>query len=351
MKVSCLVSETPIITQVCNAMDYTFNGAIQTDLPDFTLPDNSFGIGLILGASGTGKSTILNALGDPVIPVWDNSKAVVDHFKSFDDARERLGASGLNSIPTWVRPYSTLSNGEQYRADLSRQIQDNARIDEFTSVVDRNVAKSCATSLSKYVKREGIKGVVIASCHYDVADWLEPDWIFDCSVSEFTDRGSLHRPSIKISLAPSTTEAWALFSKHHYLTRNINKSARCWLAIWDNLVVGFVSAIAFPSGSVKNAWREHRTVVLPEFQGMGIGSRISDAVGEIFIKQGCRYFSKTAHPNFGRYRQSSTKWKPTSKNMKSRPDYNHSRNTKEDKYKHLHTNRWCYSHEYIGGSN
>ena len=224
-------------------------------------------------------------------------------------------------------------------------------IDEFTSVVDRNVAKSCSVSLSKYVARSGLKGIVLASCHYDIAEWLEPDWVFDCAVGEFTDWGSLRRPEIKILLEPSTTEAWSFFSKHHYLTGDINRSARCWLARWEGEIVGFASAIAFPNGNMKNAWRGHRTVVLPEYQGLGIGARISDAVGEIFISQGCRYFSKSAHPNFGAYREKSPKWKPTSKNKKARADYKAGRKTKEDGHKMRHVSRVCYSHEYIGNEN
>ena len=349
MKLTTKVQNSALIEAVCNATDYEFTGEISTEVPDFKVPSEPFGIGLIVGPSGSGKSTLLSALGSVETPYWSRSKAVVDHFDTFEEAHAKLGASGLNSIPAWLRPYRTLSNGEKYRADLSRQLTDGAVIDEFTSVVDRHVAKSCSVAVSKYVKREGLKSVVLASCHYDVAEWLEPDWVFDAGTGVFSDGRSLRRPAINVELIPCRTEAWSLFSKHHYLTESINKSARCWVAVWDGIAVGFASAIAQPSGTLKNAWREHRTVVLPEFQGMGIGSKISDAVGEIFISQGCRYFSKSAHPNFGLYRESSEKWKGTSKNMKSRPDYRNQRtDSKEFKRAAKHIDRVCYSHEYIG---
>ena len=345
------LKSTEIMQEICRLTDYPleeYSLTTTTEIPEFKLPQEPFGIGLIVGSSGSGKSTLLKSLGKLEDPQWDESLSVADHFVSADEAKELLGASGLNSVPTWLRPHHLLSNGEQYRANLSRQIKDGALIDEFTSVVDRNVAKSCSVSLSKYVKRAGIKSVVIASCHYDIIDWLQPDWIFDCNTGTFTDRGSVRRPDINVQVLPCHSEAWSFFSKHHYLTANINKSARCWLAVWGGVVVGFASAIAYPSGTVKNAWRGHRTVIFPEFQGMGIGSKLSDAVAEIFVSQGCRYFSKTAHPTLGLYRESSPKWKPTSKNRKARPDYNSNRKTKEDKYKHLHVDRVCFSHEYIG---
>jgi hypothetical protein len=50
----------------------------------------------------------------------------------------------------------------------------------------------------------------------------------------------------------------------------------------------------------------------------------------------------------GEYRNSSSRWRPTSKNMKSRPDYAKDRNTKEKKYKEKHIHRICFSHEYVG---
>lgn len=354
MKLSTRVTITELLKEVCKFTDYQLPQGdfvdVVTDIPEFSLPKKTFGLGIIVGRSGAGKTTILKSLGDIESPIWDENKSVVDHFDSFEDASNRLGASGLNSIPAWIRPYHTLSNGEQYRADISRKVRDGAVIDEFTSVVDRNVAKSCSVALSKYIKRFGITGVVLSSCHYDVVEWLQPDWVYDCNVGYMVDRGLVRRPPINIELIPCNYKAWSLFSQHHYLTGNINKSSRCWLAVWENTLVGFASAISFPNGNIKNAWRGHRTVILPEFQGMGIGSKVSDAVGEIFIHSGCRYFSKTAHPTLGNYREGSIKWKPTSKNRKARPDYKANRVTKEDGHKMAHAYRLCFSHEYVGES-
>ena len=51
---------------------------------------------------------------------------------------------GLSQVPCWVRPAFTLSNGQQARAKIALTLADNkdlAVIDEWTSVVDRTVAK------------------------------------------------------------------------------------------------------------------------------------------------------------------------------------------------------------------
>lgn len=152
---------------------------VPTELP------SDFGIGLIVGASGSGKSTFLAAFGTYTQPAWDPEKAIVSHFADPEDAKDRLYAVGLNSVPVWRQPYHTLSNGQQFRADLARTIGDGAVIDEFTSVVDRNVAVSASRALRAWVDRTGTRRMVLASCHRDVVEWLRPDWVVD------TDAGTL----------------------------------------------------------------------------------------------------------------------------------------------------------------
>ena len=146
-----------------------------------------FGIGVIVGSSGSGKSTLLKSFGEEEQPIWFSDRAIVSHFESPDDAMNRLMAVGLNTIPSWYRPHHVLSNGEQFRADLARKIKDGAVIDEFTSVVDRNVAKAASVALSRYVKKNNIKNVVLSTCHRDILDWLEPDWVIDTDLGEYTE--------------------------------------------------------------------------------------------------------------------------------------------------------------------
>lgn len=345
MRISVKTDE--ITQELSNAFDFEFTGTTEFCVPKFEKPNN-FNLGLIVGPSGSGKSTLLKKIGDIKNITWNSEKAICSHFQNANDAKDKLGAVGLNSIPAWMKPYHVLSNGEKFRADLAMRIEDRAIIDEFTSVIDRNVAKSCSHSIQKYIRQKNLKDVVFASCHYDIIEWLQPDWVFDASTETFSVRGLKRRPDITISLIETTVQAWSLFRNHHYLSANINKSARCWIAVWEEVPVGFASIIAFPSGTVKNSWREHRTVVLPEFQGLGIGVRISDAIGTIVKSWNCRYFSKTANYRMGYYRNNSDLWKPTSKNMRNRKDYKSDRITKESKYKHLHVNRICFSHEFIG---
>ena len=143
-----------------------------------------FKLGVIVGSSGSGKSTMLKNFGTEEFPNWEPNKSIVSHFDDPDDAINKLGSVGLNSIPSWYKPYHVLSNGEKFRADLARKIKSNSVIDEFTSVVDRDVAKAASVSLSKYIKNNDLENIVVSTCHHDILDWLEPDWVLNADTGE-----------------------------------------------------------------------------------------------------------------------------------------------------------------------
>lgn len=178
MKLTTTIQPTDIDKDVAKAFDYEFTGETTFNVPAFVKPTNEFGIGLIVGASGSGKSTVLSQFGNESVVEWDRDKTIASHFASAEDAKERLSAVGFNSIKNWLQPYHTLSNGQQFRADLARKIGNGQVVDEFTSVVNREAAVSCSKSLRRYVDMKGIKGMVLASCHSDIIEWLDPDWVF-----------------------------------------------------------------------------------------------------------------------------------------------------------------------------
>jgi energy-coupling factor transporter ATP-binding protein EcfA2 len=334
---------------VAEVFDFNFSGEIITPIPSLPALPETWRIGLIVGPSGSGKSTLLRSLGDTSEISWRDDVCVASHFESIGEAVQKLSAVGLNSIPSWLKPFSVLSTGEKFRADLAMRLSSNALIDEFTSVVDRQVAKSCSMALRRYVNKESLSNIVLATCHYDVLPWLNPCWVFDTATSRLTVGRRSERPRIVVEVLPCSGKVWSAFSPHHYLSDSLNASSRCWLALWNNSPIGFTSAIAHPSGTVKNAWREHRTVVLPDYQGLGIGVRLSDALGEMFLEQGARFFSKTAHPRMGQYRDSSPLWRPTSKNRSKRLDYKSvTANMKEFNRAGKQASRFCWAHEYVG---
>jgi len=308
------------------------------------IPDN-FDIGVIVGASGTGKSTLLSNFGKPLHFAWDNNRSIASHFDNPLDANERLSAAGLMSVPEWVKPYRSLSTGQRFRADLAISLRDGAVIDEYTSVVDRNVAKAASTSMAKYVRRNSIKRIVIATVHRDILEFLEPDWVIDLDRGEWVTGRYLQRPELVLDVYPCSNSVWSYFSSHHYLSGKLNKASHSYLAVWENQLVGYVAAMTSPAGTLQNAWREHRLVIHPDYQGFGFGPRLSEIVAEHYLMNGKRYFSKTSHPRLGEYRDNSSLWKPTSKNHMRRRD---GLVLRDNVRWQLNPERWSFSHEYIG---
>ena len=140
---------------------------------------------LICGKSGSGKSTILREIGNVKPIEYDYNKAVISQFDGYteEEVCDLLGGVGLSSVPTWLRKPQELSNGERARLDLCKAIYDAGKgqiiyVDEFTSVVNRDVAKSMSHALQRYIRQKDLK-IVIASCHFDIIEWLNPNYIFN----------------------------------------------------------------------------------------------------------------------------------------------------------------------------
>jgi ABC-type lipoprotein export system ATPase subunit/GNAT superfamily N-acetyltransferase len=346
-------------------MSYLDEIRARYDIKDYvetpvTIPDlPRQGIVLIVGTSGSGKSTILRSLGEHTQPKIEFYNTVIENFSSPERGEELLLASGLRSIPAWFRTPHTLSNGEHHRFEMALALDQGITcVDEFTSVVDRDTAKSLALSVRQWFnKNPGL--LYIASCHRDIIDWLDPDWVYDTDLQKLDNRRSLlpvgRRPPITLTIRSTGPEMWRYFSKYHYLDTRMSRSVHCYVGLLGDKPIAFHAAIHSTNRDIHSYWRGHRTVVLPEFQGMGIGTAFSDAIAQIYVDRGMRYFSKTAHPSFGEHRQKSSLWRATSTNLKSRlgsyllkdgtarkmPGYGGTTTARD-------AGRVCYSHEYIG---
>lgn len=315
---------------------------------DIPIESKNWNIGLIVGASGTGKTTIAKE----VFKDFDlfkgfewSGKAVVDDFDEKLGAKEiteSLSKVGFSSPPDWLKPFAVLSNGQKMRVELARLILESDRpviYDEFTSVVDRQVAQIGSSAIQKFIRKNN-KQFIAVSCHYDIEKWLEPDWVYDVNKKEFY-WGSLRRPEIKVDIRKARSSEWELFKEFHYLSSKHNNSAHCYIAEINNTVVGWCSVLHFPHSKVKNMKRVHRVVILPDYQGIGIGTKFLNKVGDIYREEKKRFTISTSTPVFIHALRKSSNWIMTRKPSRVSE-------SKGVLSKSVSNNRLTASFEYIG---
>lgn len=300
---------------------------------------NKWNIGVLYGGSGTGKTTILKKFfkKDMDKSNFDNSISLISNFNWLEpkEATFLLSAMGLSSVPTWLRPFNTLSNGEQYRANLAfivGKAKDNEiiLIDEYTSVVDRDVAKAMSNALQKYIRRTN-KKIVLASCHFDIMEWLQPDWIYSPSKGRLEIASQLRQPKIELSIFRCRYETWNLFKQHHYLTEDLNLAAKCFVITFNDKPCAFIAILPSPSGYYKNGFRVSRLVVMPDFQGLGIGYKILNYISSLYLTDKKTMYIKTSNPSLTNNLENNLKWKKVKdfKNIESLKKHN-------DKFENKH---------------
>ncbi len=266
-------------------------------------------IGLLLGPSGSGKSSLLRHLfGDPTPMAW-SEKSVIDDFPDtarLDEITSACQAVGFNTIPAWMRPYAVLSTGEKFRVEMARRFVEGGDlivVDEFTSTVDRQVATITCHAVQKYIRRSPNRRFVAASCHFDVVDWLQPDWIIEPATMTFVRRSLQRRPTLHGTIRRTDYSEWALFARYHYLTAELNSSAACFVLEVEGQPAAFAGVLHKPISTphaLQNLKGLSRLVTLPDYQGLGLAFMLSETLGACYRAVGYRFRNYPAHPPFAR---------------------------------------------------
>ena len=286
-----------------------------------------FNVGLIVGASGSGKTTLarkiygadcFKTLLRPDVPVIEQFDATL----SYDDCVAHLTGVGLTSVPCWIRPVYTLSNGQKARAEIALLLADAsatfAVIDEWTSVVDRTVAKIMSHCVQKHARRTN-RRIVLLSCHYDVVDWLNPDWIIDCNKQSFIDRRLLWRgcerpEKLQFDVRTVGRDSWRYFSKYHYLSQSIPGGHCEFFGLFHrNEQVGFICFSNYVPHRKNTAEIMHmnRIVIHPDYAGFGLGIRFIDETSELMAKRGFEVMTKYSSIPVFRAMKKNPRWVQT----------------------------------------
>jgi ABC-type ATPase involved in cell division len=291
---------------------------LDAELP---LEAKPWALGPVVGPSGSGKSSIgARIWGAEAVyngRHWPEGVPIIDAIApdgGRDDVTAALSAVGLGSVPAWLRPFSVLSTGEKFRAELARVVSEAPRrvvIDEFTSVVDRRIAQIGASAFAKAWRRTGGQAVLL-SCHYDIMDRLAPDWIFDTADGVFTwTRGRLRRPEITLDIFQTNWRYRPLFEPYHYLKLPHMIASTCYVGFVDETPVAHVAFSTRPGMREAGACR---LVVMPERQGVGVGLRFLNEVcrmwlyGENRYNKPMRTLFHTSHPDLAVALRRSKLW-------------------------------------------
>lgn len=271
--------------------------------------DNDFSVGLILGASGSGKTTLAKKIyGDDV---FENhlisEKTIIDQLPdemSYDECANLLSGIGLTSVPCWIRPAYTLSNGQKARAEAAIAMTKNKDItviDEWTSVVDRTVAKVMSHCVQKHARKTN-KKIVLLSCHYDVIEWLNPDWIIDCNQQKFIDRRLLsqndrkRKEQLSFDIREVDRSTWKSFSKYHYLSDILPGGIIKTFGIFcGKNQIGFqcfANYVPRKTKTEKLIMHSNRTVIHPDYAGLGLGILLINETSEMMHLQGYKVMAK-----------------------------------------------------------
>jgi hypothetical protein len=359
------VTATFRVAQVAGMLDVSLNHRLKhqltAEVPGLEEP---WSIGAIIGPSGSGKTTLARAAYKDALYTsrpWPRGRAIIDCLGDgpIKEITRLFTAVGLGSIPTWLKPYSVLSTGERFRADLARAIlgargsglgarkSKNSQpsqatppspeppapspllvFDEFTSSLDRPLARTTSAALSRLLRRADSRlRFVAVTCHSDIIPWLAPDWVLDLSdpTSPRLNRGRLVTPPLELRIERVPQAMWEHFKNQHYLAGGLAASATCYGTFCESEApaerlsaaqlggsLALPRPVAFCAVVAALGWKKMkritRLVTLSEFQELGIASRLAEAVAEIEIARGNRVTITATHPAIVGHCANSPSW-------------------------------------------
>ncbi len=290
--------------------------------------ETPYSIGLILGASGSGKTTLAKQIfgEDCFESILDETKPIIEQFPEqydYETCSKILSGVGLTQVPCWIRPVYTLSNGQKARAEAALLMcrDELTIIDEWTSVVDRTVAKVMSHCIKKHA-RASQKRIILLSCHYDVVDWLNPDWIIDCNKQEYIDRRLLWREfnraeRLQFSIRETDKTTWRCFSRYHYLSDKLPGGHVRYFGLFHGQnQIGFICYANYVPYRQTQRFRKekmimhaNRIVVHPDYAGIGLGILMTNETAKYMDSQNFRVMCKFSSTPMYKAMTKSPCWK------------------------------------------
>jgi GNAT superfamily N-acetyltransferase len=97
-----------------------------------------------------------------------------------------------------------------------------------------------------------------------------------------------------------------MFRQYHYLNGCLGAGVRCYVANYQEKPVAFIAVVH--TRMKRNYFRVSRLVVLPDYQGIGIGKRLLNFIAELYTSQmNLPFYLVTSNPQL--VRGNLDKWK------------------------------------------
>lgn len=217
-----------LANQVCDLYGIGMDEPPVTIAENFALELDPGEIALFHGPSGSGKSSLLRAVGKEM-DAFDANELELPKcslVEAFDGPlEERLGwlsACGLAEARLMLREPDELSEGQRFRFRLAYALKQSRTIlvDEFAALLDRPLAKLLAFNLRKQATRTGAR-LLLATTHDDIIGDLQPDVRIECREGEqrVTRVPPLRKPisfHADLTMEEGTRADWPPFAKWHY---------------------------------------------------------------------------------------------------------------------------------------
>ena len=99
-----------------------------------------------------------------------------------------------------------------------------------------------------------------------------------------------------------------MFRSYHYLNGALPSTARCYVATYQEKPIAFIAVAHIKMRS--NYYRVSRLVVLPDYQGVGVGKRLLNFIAELYFSQTkMPFYILTSNPQI--IRGNLSNWKIT----------------------------------------
>ncbi len=93
------------------------------------------------------------------------------------------------------------------------------------------------------------------------------------------------------------------------MSSDLPSAAVCFGLYDENTIVGFCGVLHQPHGRIKNLKRCSRIVILPDYQGIGLGKTFLETIAKMYADEGFEFSIVTSAKNMIAALRRSAKWK------------------------------------------